>query len=168
MMSSWRRWNEPLRTAHQRAAIRFRAGRHRPWRGDTGLSLVGGENSLRGLTGEGDLSANVVECGRRPIRSSSSRLMAAYRPGGMIGRHISPRRRGLRAPSTYTLTVSSRRGERWALLNMTQTLAHGVIKSVGRRAPSPTPVMKLRVNPGLFDGNRFGPATAHAEVEHRH
>lgn len=156
---------EPLRTAHVNgAAIRFqgRFGVIATRGGEIlGLSLVGGGElhyADAELTGEGDLSANVVE-----VRPETDTIIIEPADGSippserMIGRHIRLDGEGYVCPSTYTLTGIEPAGEnRWALrLNMTQTLAHGVIKSVDAAAgafATQTPVMKLRVNPGLFNG----------------
>ena len=104
------------------------------------------------------MAARVVE-----VRPETDTIIIEPVDGGippserMIGRHIRLDGEGYVCPSTYTLTGIEPAGEnRWALsLNMTQTLAHGVIKSVDAAAgafATQTPVMKLRVNPGLFNG----------------
>lgn len=137
-----------------------------------GMSLVGGGElhyAQTALTCELDLSARVVE-----VRPGSDTIIVEPAPGSsppserMIGRHIRVDGEGYTCPSTYTVTGVERVGEKgWALrLNMTQMLAHGVIGSIDPGAgafATQTPVMKLRVNPGLFNGKpvRAGDGSTH-------
>jgi hypothetical protein len=126
-----------------------------------GMSLVGGgelQYGGAGLSGDGEVSARIVE-----VLPESDAIVIETEPGSapvtetLIGLHARIDGDGYRCPSTYTVTgIEPAAGARYTWrLNMTQVLAHGVIKAVdgdGGAFSTQTPVMKLRVNPGLFDG----------------
>jgi hypothetical protein len=78
-------------------------------------------------------------------------------PEGRAGQTVLIRRPEYLCPATYTLLGVTVAGpDTWRLrLSMPFVLARGVIREVNRAQGSfatRTPVMKLRVNPGLFDG----------------
>jgi hypothetical protein len=75
----------------------------------------------------------------------------------LIGRRLLVTNPAFVCPAVYTVTrVEQAGGGLWRLgLNMPLVLARGVVSTIsqdGASFASRTPVMKLRVNPGLFDG----------------
>ncbi|HOX37269.1 MAG TPA: heparinase II/III family protein [Candidatus Brocadiia bacterium] len=125
------------------------------------LSLVGGghiECGGRKLELLGDIRGEIVE-----VDAGGDAIRIALPPGApapsadMVGRRIIVTNPAFVCPSVYTITrVEDAGNETWRIgLNMPIAVARGVAREVDAENGSfstRTPVMKLRVNPGLFDG----------------
>jgi hypothetical protein len=127
----------------------------------TSLMLVGGghlacagrrieqHGSFRGRITDVDVAGRAVTV--RPDQGSPTPAPEAN------GRKLLVRNQGYGYPSVYTIQKAEKAdGERWRLtLNLPLIVARGRIGALNPQADafsSATPVMKLRVNPGLFDG----------------
>ncbi|MBI2297713.1 MAG: hypothetical protein HYU66_01955 [Armatimonadetes bacterium] len=133
------------------------------------LATQGGKLRRRMVAGgavayDGDRLASPAPFrGRVERLDGSDRLVVAVAAGsaepgealaGRVVRVVNP---AYVCPAAYTVTAVEPAGPgRVALrVNMPFTVAHGVVRSVDTEAgafATATPVMKLRVNPGLFDG----------------
>ncbi|MFH1918427.1 MAG: hypothetical protein ABIP48_00875, partial [Planctomycetota bacterium] len=140
----------------------------------TSLNLVGGGSLTCGekrLDLPPDFRGEVAKS-----EPDSSSLLIRVNPGGpspspeLVGRHLLMTRPDYVCPSVYEITEVEPAGEAlWRFrLNMPLAVARGVVKSVDAESgafATRTPVMKLRVNPGLFNGKPV--QSASSGPEHR-
>jgi len=128
-----------------------------------GLGLVGDgfiECNGRRLESPGDVRGRVTA-----VDLAGDAITIELDPGSAapssaaVGRHVLVRNAAFVCPGVYGIRGVEQTGPgEWRLgLGMPLLVARGVVRSVdaaGGRFASRTPVMKLRVNPGLFNGKR--------------
>jgi len=127
----------------------------------TGLMLVGGGELAcdgRTLSSPGNLTGQVATVDPSAPAIAVRLDDRCPTPGAeLVGAKIKLENEGYVCPAVYTVTsVEALPGGLWRLgLNMPVTVARGGIASVDAGDASfatRTPVMKLRMNPGIFDG----------------
>lgn len=122
-----------------------------------GMTLVGG-GALRfggeALADDGAF-AGQIESTAGP-NSLLVRAEGGRSPAVLVGGKLKVTNDRYRCPSVYTIEAVERVGELWRLqLNLPLAVARGIVRATDPDTSafaSQTPVMKLRVNPGLFDG----------------
>jgi len=145
-----------------------------PFRGRFGfVSTPRGDGARLGLVGAGSIqyrdghlgSPGDVRGTTAAIDLEGDALIAELDPDSptpgndIIGRHLLVHNPAFICPAVYEITGVSRQADgNWRFgLNMPLAVARGTVRSVDRRKgafATRTPVMKLRVNRGLFDGKR--------------
>ena len=131
-----------------------------------GVALVGGGHLRCGdkqLVLPGAVRGEVVEAGVATDSITVRLSPQSAKPSTtLVGRKLLVTNPAYLCPAVYTIAgVEQLRNGLWRLgVNMPLTIARGVVKSVdagNRSFATRTPVMKLRVNPGLFDGKCVQP-----------